>query len=238
MTDFTLHAHHKMMDLYNNHSHECGSQIASRYPGKTPTNCITYVINVLKYAFEKSGDKVAAEEVVKLGEYGTKLAAYLVNSHYWTGIYYNPDVSHPRDGDVEHPYSYYKKVVLSKQYYTIPISYWVIDYKPTPNINPNYKTFSGIGGSKDPTKKDESQLDMLKKITFAVGVSRGGKHTWLYSSGKVYEVHWDEIGADLYEASNFEEYPWLSGALVVPPDALSAAKLANICSKFLELFGL
>jgi hypothetical protein len=43
--------------------------------------------------------------------------------------------------------------------------------------------------------------------------------------GKVFEVHWDRIGADFYEATKFEDFGWLSGALVVPADALAAAKL-------------
>lgn len=153
MTNFTNHAHNKMMDLFSNHSHEVGSQIASAHPGKTPTDCITYIINVLKYAFEKSGDKAISDKVAKLGEYGTKLAAYLVNNQNWKGVYYNPDVNHPRDGNLEHPFSYYKKVILSKQYYTIPMTYWVINYKPTPKTHPSYKNFSGIGGSKELSKQ-------------------------------------------------------------------------------------
>jgi hypothetical protein len=221
MASFSQHAQTKMLDLYNNHGHEVGSQIKSMHPGKTPTDCITYVINVLKHAFEKSGNKAAADKVVKLGQYGTALAAYLVNSQKWKGVYYNPDVNHPRDGQLEHPFSYYKKALLSKKYYDIPISHWVIDYKPTPKSDPNYKSFSGIGGSKALTTQDTTQLDKLKKAKFGVGVSRGGKHTWLYSLGNVYEVHWDQIGAGLYEASSFEDYPWISGALAIPPDALT-----------------
>ena len=37
MANFTNHAHRKMIDLFNNHSHEVGSKIASAHPGKTPT---------------------------------------------------------------------------------------------------------------------------------------------------------------------------------------------------------
>ncbi|MEA1933833.1 MAG: hypothetical protein U9N60_05310 [Thermodesulfobacteriota bacterium] len=78
---------------------------------------------------------------------------------------------------------------------------------------------------------------MLKKVKFAVGVSRGGKHTWLYSLGKVYEVHWDKIGAELYEVTNLEDYAWLSGALVVPPDAIVAAIFDNnIWEKIFKYF--
>jgi hypothetical protein len=221
---FTDYAFEKMMDLYNNHSDECGSQIASAHPDKKPTDCITYVINVLTYAFEKDGRKSVAQKVAKLGNKGTELGAYLVNDQKWTGIYYNPDVNHPRDGNSEHPFSR-KKALESKQYYTIPISYWLINYRPTPKTDANYKSFTALGGSNDSTELDETQLEMVKKVKFAYGVSRGGRHTWLYSLGKIFEVHWDRIGADLYEATKLEDFAWLSGALVVPPDALAAAKL-------------
>jgi hypothetical protein len=50
------------------------------------------------------------------------------------------------------------------------------------------------------------------------GHSRGGRHTWLFSRGDVYEVHWDKVGADLYEASPLRGFPWLSGVIVVPHD--------------------
>jgi len=34
----------------------------------------------------------------------------------------------------------------------------------------------------------------------------------------VYEVHWNDIGADLYEATNLKSYAWLSGAIIIPSD--------------------
>jgi hypothetical protein len=222
---FSVYAKAKLLALYNDHADEVGSRIAAQHPNKKATDCITYVINVLKYAFDQTGDKAAAEQVANLGRYGTKLAAYLVKTHQWKGVYYNPDVNHPSDGQLEHPYSYFKKANLSKVYYDIPISHMVINYSPTPATNPHLKSFSSLGGIKDPTVKESKQLDELKKIPFAVGLSRGGMHTWLYSTGSIYEVHWDRIGSDLYEATNFEDYAWLSGALVVPPDAAAAAKL-------------
>ncbi|HEY5704136.1 MAG TPA: hypothetical protein VIS96_01015 [Terrimicrobiaceae bacterium] len=220
-TDFALE---KMMDLYNNHNDEVGSQIKAQHPDKKPTDCITYVINVLKHAFEKDGRKPVAQKVAQLGKKGTELAAYLVNEQKWTGIYYNPDVNHPRDGDLNHTFS--RKVALeSKKYYTIPLSYWLINYRPTPETDPKYQSFSGVGGSKEPTKLDQTQLQMFQKVKFAYGVSKGGKHVWLYSLGTIYDVHWDKIGADLYKATKFEDFEWLSGALVAPPDALAAARL-------------
>lgn len=63
-------------------------------------------------------------------------------------------------------------------------------------------------------------LAKLKRVRFGVGVSKGGRHTWLFSLGWVYEVHWDQIGPSLYEKSSFETYGWLSGAIVLPPDVV------------------
>ena len=69
---------------------------------------ISLDINICKYLWVKG--RASAAKIAKLGEYGTKLAAHLVNTHKWTGIYYNPDVNHPRDGNLEHAYSYYLNV--------------------------------------------------------------------------------------------------------------------------------
>jgi len=225
---FSDHAHKKMMELFRNHSHEVGSQIASGYPGKTPTDCITYVINVLKHAFTKVGNPTVATMVGSLGTYGTQLASYLVKTHKWKAVYYNPDVNHPRDGQLEHPFSYYKSVLPSKSYYEIPIAHMAVNYAPTPKTHGQYKSFSGIGGSKSETPEDMGNLRDLEKIKFGVGVSRGGRHTWLFSAGKVYEVHWDQIGATLYEATELTAFAWLSGAIVIPPDAYAGAKFDQV----------
>jgi hypothetical protein len=226
MNTFTDYAVEKMMYLYSNHSDEVGSKIASAYKDKRSTDCITYVINVLTYAFEKTGQKSVSEKVRQLGAKGTELAAYLVKEQKWAGLYYNPDVNHPRDGNPEHPTSQ-KKVLESKQYYEIPISCSVINYEPTKESDPNYKIWTKLGGSKKATEPDDTQLKELKKVRFAVGISRGGVHTWLYSLGQIYEVHWDKIGDDLYGAVKFEDYQYISGALVIPPDALAAAKFCQ-----------
>lgn len=224
---FSDHAHRKMMDLYDNHAHECGSEVCGAYPGKTPTDCITYVINVLSDAFEKNGDRLAATKVKTLGKHGTELAAYLVDKHKWKGVYINPDVNHPRDKDFEHVLTY-KKVKEKSPYYGVPIEHAVVNYSPTSSNDPNFVSFKGRGMSADPTHKDDSQLNQLKKVKFGVGISRGGQHTWLYSSGYVYEVHWDKVGAELYEATDIESFDWLSGAIVIPPDAYSASAFDKI----------
>lgn len=68
-------------------------------------------------------------------------------------------------------------------------------------------------------KLNQLDLDAVKKIEFGFGISRGGMHTWLFSNGYVYEVHWEEEGANLYEKTDITLFPWQSNLIVVPPDA-------------------
>lgn len=220
-------AYKKMMDLYNNHSGECGSQVTAANPGKTPTDCITYVINVVSYAFDQNGDRTAAAKVRTLGAHGTELAAYLVNDKGWKGVYVNPDVNHPRDKQFEHVKTY-KNVMARLPYYKITIDHTVVNYAPTKDSDPNFVSFAGQGMSKDPTPEDKDGIGELRKIKFWVGVSRGGMHTWLYSAGTIYEVHWDKVGADLYGATDIVDFEWLSGAIVFPSDAYAAAKFDKV----------
>lgn len=165
---YSEEAYKKMIDLYNNHSHECGSQIISTCPGKTPTDCITYVINVLSYAFEKSGDKAASSRVKELGKYGTGLAAYLVSDRGWKAVYINPDVNHPRDKKYEHVKTY-NEVKAKLPYYNIPIDHIVVNYTPTSKSDPNFVSFKGKGMSVDPTDEDDSQMNELERSNSAWG---------------------------------------------------------------------
>jgi hypothetical protein len=65
----------------------------------------------------------------------------------------------------------------------------------------------------------QAAFDRFSQVKFAYGLARGGRHTFLCSYGMIFEVHWESIGADLYERSAFYYYPWLSGVMVTPPDA-------------------
>ena len=84
MKTFSDHAHDKLIDLFNNHSHEVGSELKKQDPNKykdyKSTDCITYSLNVISYAFNKVGNTDAERRVWKLGGKGTDLAKYLVNS--------------------------------------------------------------------------------------------------------------------------------------------------------------
>ncbi len=134
MSTYSNYAVLKMRDLVVNHQHEVGRELKKAYPEKykdlQATDCITYVLNVLSHGFRQVGDDGSAKEVWKYGERGVDLAKYLVTDHSWRGIYINPDVAHPRDGDSEHSYTSFlarKKC----QYYGIPLKYRVENYLVT-----------------------------------------------------------------------------------------------------------
>ncbi len=218
MKTFTDHAVEKMIDLYNNHSHEVGIQLKKSdpktYKNYESTDCVTYVLNVLSYAFQQMGNPSAGKKAFNVGAKGTNLAKYLVNTHGWKGIYINPDVKHPFDASDEHTYSYH---IVNKKctYYGVPVNYKVVNYRPTSKTDHNFQVLN-----KTAPMTDLNPIDYFSLITvrLGVGISRGGSHTWLFSRGMVYEVHWDSIGAGLYEASPLLTYEWLSGAIFVPKE--------------------
>ncbi|HET6282160.1 MAG TPA: hypothetical protein VFH73_14430 [Polyangia bacterium] len=227
MPGFSELAEKAMMNLYRDHGHEVGSRYScpaaderchARVGGLVKTNCITYVFNVLAEAFDKAGMPSVRGELQKRRDRGTSVAKYLVDAQRWTALYYNPDVNHPRDAQAEHPYSY-RRIRNGGDYYGIRIGAQLINYEPTPKTDPSFKSFSGLGLAAEATQQDLRLLQQCGRIRFGVGISRGGVHTWLFSSGFVYEVHWNQIGPALYERSPFKTYPFLSGVVVVPPDA-------------------
>jgi hypothetical protein len=218
MGKFSEYALEKLLDLYGNHSHEVGSELKKKdpvaYKAYEATDCITYALNVIGYAFKKAGSDDAARSVWARGKRGTELAAYLVDDHRWKGIYINPDVNHPLDIDSEHSYTAHL-ANRTCRYYGIRIEYRATNYTVTPKTHPSFKKLNKNAG---PTPLNDVDIASLDSVKFGFGISRGGRHTWLFSEGKVYEVHWDKIGDELYEASSLRAYPWLSGAIVVPPD--------------------
>ena len=146
---FSYWAKLKMNDLLNNHDHEVGSVLKTQYPQKFKdlhsTDCITFVGNVLSYAFEKVGDLASAKEVWKNSKKGTNLAQLLIGKG-WKAIYWNPDVKNPRDYNpanpngawTEHPFSYHIAKTQST-YYGIPITESVINYNPTFSANKRFE---------------------------------------------------------------------------------------------------
>jgi hypothetical protein len=210
---FSEHAEDMMWTLYKDSASQVGSRYGGDRKGKAVTDCITYVRQVLEYAFEQVGNKAASAGVRAHYQKGTTLAQYLVGQG-WGAYYWNPDVREPRDGKSEHPFSY-KLAKSSASYYNVSLKGYIIDYHLTPAPWSLFR--------KPKRTPDMVAFDKFSKVRFAYGLARGGDHTFLLSFGMVYEVHWDAIGGDpakkLYEASSFWAYPWLSGLVVVPPDA-------------------
>ncbi|MBX3400598.1 MAG: hypothetical protein KF873_17825 [Gemmataceae bacterium] len=209
---FTDHALDRMKGLYLNHDDEAGSKyVGADAAGKKRTDCITYVRKVISYAYEQTGQAGLAKEIWHYTE-GMPLARYLVRLG-WKAYYWSPDTDNPKDGDKEHPYTY-KVAIGQKKYYDMPVIGTIVNYAPHDAGLPNWIPVLGSMGD---TKLDPAALLKLQNIRFAFGIARGAMHTFLFSAGDVYEVHWRDIGANLYGKTPLQNYDWLSGALVLPP---------------------
>ena len=224
--NFSQYAVDKINAILKDHSNHIGSQLKKSNPAKykdfISSDCITMAIWVLKDAFNNTGNPSVAKRVGGLGEKGTELAKFLIDSRMWKAIYYNPDVNHPMDGKSEHIVSYYNQVKKTCTYSSsrVPISRTVINYNPSDQKVTPYL---------DLTKKNDVSYNALKKIPFGLGMSRGGTHVWLYSYGKVYESHWDkEPDTGLYTAVELNAFPWLSGIIVIPPDSHHLLPLSKV----------
>jgi hypothetical protein len=194
-----------------------GNQLkdGSKWPGATPVDCTTYVLSVLKAAFEEAGmpelwTKLFREAIASSNGLfkGLELLKALEGAG-WTGIYWNPDTKNPGDDDDEHPYTNY---IVNKKgtYYGLPVDKErsVLNYDPT-------EVDEGERG----TALDNSGFNALEKIPFGVLAARGGQHMAMVVNGEVYEVHWS-TGAQspaVITAVPLNEWGWMSGVIVVPP---------------------
>jgi hypothetical protein len=215
---FSEYAENKMWDYYKNP----GSQVGSAYTGdrsggEAVTDCITYVRQVLEYAFTQVGEPEHARGVRAHYQKGTELAEYLT-SIGWSAYYWNPDVRNPRDNSPEHPAGY-KKAEKENTYYRIPLSGFIINYKLTRQPPPPGFLDRLLGAKSSGPTQDLTAFNKFSHVRFAYGLARGGMHTFLLSYGMVFEVHWNQIGAGLYERSPFYDYKWLSGVVIVPDDS-------------------
>ncbi len=228
----------RMSDYHNKVGSELKKAKPNLYQNYESTDCITFVLHVLRDTFKKQGKADVARNLTAYGRanreagqgpkfYGDLLAKALVNKHGWSGIYLTPDKFHPRDGDQEHTFAT-TQALKNCSYAGVPISYAVLDYQPLDKSHKNFQALYPFGER----KLNRIDLDAISKIPFGFGLSRGGMHTWLFSKGFVYEVHWDEVGPNLYDKTAIQNFPWQSNLIVVPPDAkahltLSVLKCAN-----------
>ncbi|MBI5872070.1 hypothetical protein HZB88_03205 [archaeon] len=176
------------------------------------TDCISFCWSVFRETYPGTGKELkqlaveaskpsAIADATQSGVDGINFVKALQKRN-WKTVYYNPNVKNPEDKDEEHKYSY----ALAKQegtYYRININDLLTDYK---------------AGSIEANNK----LAQLKKVPFAYVLARGGRHIAAISYGNIYEVHWvnGPGNVKLMEKSSFEkDWPWLSGVIVLPPDA-------------------
>lgn len=143
--------------------------------------------------------------------YKTKLRRWKIFFQSWT----------------EHTFSY-KTAKEYRNYYGIPITDFVVDYRPTTKLsdtgtvtlgNDDYAQIEAYH-VESPTVKKSDKIENLKKIPFGFLLTRGGNHTAILSYGKVYEVHEcnEPYEKKLIDVKDFEtEWDWLSGIIMIPP---------------------
>ena len=72
MSTYTTFAKEKLLDLYSSHDHEVGSQLKLQkpeaYKDLQSTDCFTYSLRVMSYAFENSGNSQAAKAIWNYGK--------------------------------------------------------------------------------------------------------------------------------------------------------------------------
>jgi RHS repeat-associated protein len=235
---FSEHARNFMLGLYEHHDKEVGSEIfrkptperpnpyynPGKYPDKRPTDCITYVTRVLRYAYNMTGQNHISRKINTkgIGDAGIGLALYL-RGLGWKAIYWNQDVNHPNDGDNEHTFGYWYWYKQHNTYYEVQVDDAVVNYNPTPEHHHNFNAvWKREGRSKCATPEDLTGYNKLKKVMFGVIVARGARHNFLYSEGYTYEVHydWPENPAtrSLYEKKDFKTHSWIEGIIMLPPD--------------------
>lgn len=213
---FSDYCYDKMWELFKTPEDEVGSEFLGNKGNSSITNCVIYVSNVLIYGHEKIGRMDRNERIEQLGrkeQNGSKLAKYLVEEIGWTAYYWNADVRNGRNGESEHSFSYQE--VLNKKRYlpdstNLPISGLVVDYNkqnktskrvwiPTPVDIPNpiVPVRIPIPIPVDVPADNTAILEKVSKVKFAYGIARGATHTFLFSYGEIFEVHYEQQGAKL-----------------------------------------
>jgi hypothetical protein len=200
--------------------------------------------NILEIVVENSNKTLVSKNYGFKGVVGTELAKVLVDDG-WVALYYNPDIVTPNDKPAIIPpkeevrktdlrflwFEYfgkwtehigsYKIAKEKKQYYNIPITDMILNYKPTTELKDI--RFTDINSTviiDSPTVKKTDKVEKLKQIPFGLLLARGGQHSAIISYGKVYEVHRASgpIDKNIIDVKDFEtEWDWLSGVILVPP---------------------
>jgi len=207
-------------------------------PGLELTDCITYVRNVIEWAYRQIGDNSTAERLPK----GLKLYEFMVKEKGWKGIYWNCDVARPREADPKYAidevdaYISVKKTghyrPAGRYQIDVPIHALVVQFKPTsPSLRPRHYstrlTAPDKGNLPLPTL-DPALLAAFKRVTFAAILGKAGDHNALLLSGSVYEVNYcvGPGNPGLYYNGPLEKWAetWGSGIAVAPPGEWARAR--------------
>lgn len=207
-------------------------------PTLIPTNCIDWALEHLGAAYKAAGKAERWEKILeaigarkKKGGLGREEAedlsgkdmkvgivgkakkatdvARLLQEDGWEGIYFNPDVEHPKigksDDGKEHLHSA-RVAARYGTYYNLKVHHQVLNFRPTAE-------------PPSPTELDMSGIELLRQVPFFFGLSRGGKHTYVGSYGVVSEAHWDHQPVDpgVMGEVPLEKFDWMSGLLLIPP---------------------
>jgi hypothetical protein len=193
---------------------QCGTPAP---PGATQQDCTTYVLLVLKEAFNAKGKgadwtkvMTAARKASGTALKGTEVLKALESEAGWKGVFWSPDPRNPADSLPEHPKAY-KNVKQSGKYYGIDVD--------------NTKSIVEYRRTSATTQETWTNLDKLKKVPLGVIAVKGGRHMTLILNGQVYEVHWDKPANDpnVIEATPLEKWAWNSGVIVMPMDDFTKA---------------
>jgi len=242
----------ELLRLYNNHTRQVGSAVIADFrscqrTGKPLrfddceifkpykdfkavikdwkiTDCFTYIKSVLRYTFEKLGQRSTFIKLNK-ADRGTRLAQGL-NRIGWKSYLCLRDTKNPYD-NLEKHVKIYERALRTKKWWGVNLSGFIVDYKPNPTP-PTRETVTPI--SVDGKRK----FDMLSQVRFGVCTFTEGLHTGLFSRGEVYEVHWKSMSEqskvddpkyapfyeeNLYEKTLMQNFGWEEILLTIPPDS-------------------
>jgi hypothetical protein len=186
-------------------------------------SCIEYVLEACQLGHEKT---LSSKDWAFIKGHMVKGMGMAIGEGFakagWMGVYFNPDVKHPFDGNTEkHNYTYaiakskrrYQAVDTrdNNRLYKFSVKQLVINYAPT-TVYENGTIETNV------TPQDTTQINKLKQVPFGVVNVSGGTHTALFSKGYIYEIHWDKSHTDpvLFERTLLENWGWLSGAIQIP----------------------
>lgn len=188
-----------------------GDPPAGTHPPPHVTDCTTFVLDVLRETFAAQGRSADFDRVFATAERnsgsggfkGTELMKALQSELGWKGMFWAGDLK----ADAETTYANY----LQKKKGT----YYGIKVNPA----------EAVTGFKTAPIKPGDNYDRLTKVPFALLTTKGGMHMGLVLNGKLYEVHWANgcDSNDVIADSDFKDWIWSAGAIVMPPDEEAAA---------------